>query len=200
MHTCGLSMLPHSLAKVCLAYVSFQTGLMSKVAPISFVIISVLHAGLAHYVPQSNNFVVFSAYFHTAGQQGLAASPWVSHPCLVPALPSVCSTHAPFPALSGWLRPATPAWVSQTESTTNRRLTAPLLMGFLVASQRTVTKPDLMDLKSVSSCLETLAHIHTGLLLMDVADADKCFPAAAYSQKETAAKPSAPDQWPTPEG
>ena len=50
------------------------------------------YAGLAHYIPQSNNFVVFSTYFQIAGQQGLAASPWVRHspadcmPCPLPAL------------------------------------------------------------------------------------------------------------------
>ena len=66
---------------------SFQTGLLGKVAPISFMMTGVLHAGLAHYIPQNNNFVVFSAYFHNTGQQSLAASPWVSQPCPLPALP-----------------------------------------------------------------------------------------------------------------
>ena len=87
-------MLPHSLAKVCLACVSFQTGLMSKVAPVGFMLIGMPHAGLAHYIPQSNNFVVFSAYFQSAGQQGLAASPWVSQPSPALCLPSACPLSA----------------------------------------------------------------------------------------------------------
>lgn len=35
-------------------------------------------AGLAHYLPQSNNFVVFTAYFQSARQQSPAGATWVS--------------------------------------------------------------------------------------------------------------------------
>ncbi len=35
-------------------------------------------AGLAQYIPQSNNFVVFSAYFQSTGQQPGNGTSWVS--------------------------------------------------------------------------------------------------------------------------
>ncbi|KAL0029225.1 hypothetical protein WJX79_004086 [Trebouxia sp. C0005] len=36
------------------------------------------HYGLAQYIPQSNNFVVFSAYFQSTGQQSGNAASWTS--------------------------------------------------------------------------------------------------------------------------
>lgn len=35
-------------------------------------------AGLVQYIPQSNNFVVFSAYFQSTGQQPGSGTSWVS--------------------------------------------------------------------------------------------------------------------------
>lgn len=43
--------------------------------------ICILSAGLAQYIPQSNNFVVFSSYFHNAASPDPAGSIWVGHAC-----------------------------------------------------------------------------------------------------------------------
>ena len=70
----GMTALPFAEHSVtCVSYVKHTeyTGIWS--------------AGLAQYIPQSNNFVVFSSYFHSAATLDPAGSIWVGHAvCCMP--------------------------------------------------------------------------------------------------------------------